>query len=54
MNFIVITVDALRYDFIGANGNDEIQTPNLDRVGRRNTVYGIRYEAVVSERTPLA
>ncbi len=32
MNVIAIVIDTLRYDYIGANGNDWIQTPNLDRL----------------------
>ncbi len=32
MNIIVIMIDTLRYDYIGANGNDWIQTPNMDRL----------------------
>ncbi len=32
MNFVIVIVDTLRYDHIGAHGNDWIQTPNLDRL----------------------
>ena len=32
MNFIVVCIDTLRYDHLGCNGNDWIQTPNLDRL----------------------
>ncbi len=32
MNFVIIVIDTLRYDHIGAHGNEWIQTPNLDRL----------------------
>ncbi len=32
MNIVLIVVDTLRYDYIAANGNDRVQTPNLDRL----------------------
>jgi arylsulfatase A-like enzyme len=32
MNIVLIVVDTLRYDYIGANGNDWVKTPNLDRL----------------------
>ncbi len=31
MNIAYIVIDTLRYDYIGANGNDWIETPNIDR-----------------------
>ncbi len=31
MNVAYIVIDTLRYDYIGANGNDWIETPNIDR-----------------------
>ena len=43
MNFIVVTVDTLRYDFIGANGNDWVQTPNLDRFAQQATCFDRTY-----------
>jgi arylsulfatase A-like enzyme len=39
MNFVVITIDTLRYDFLGANGNQEIITPNLDRFAQQATCF---------------
>ena len=30
MNIVLIVMDTLRYDYIGANGNDWIRTPNMD------------------------
>ena len=32
MNIILIIIDTLRYDYIGANGNSGIVTPHLDRL----------------------
>jgi len=32
VNFVIIVIDTLRYDHIGAHGNEWIQTPNLDRL----------------------
>ncbi len=31
MNVIIVVIDTLRYDHVGANGNESISTPNLDR-----------------------
>jgi len=39
MNVIWIMVDSLRYDHIGANGNEWIRTPNLDRFASRSLVF---------------
>ena len=36
MNFILIVIDTLRYDYVGANGNPNIRTPNLDRLAARS------------------
>ena len=43
MNFIVITLDTLRYDFVGANGNEWIQTPTLDRFAQQATCFDRTY-----------
>jgi hypothetical protein len=32
MNIVMIVIDTLRYDYVRANGNEAIQTPNLDRL----------------------
>lgn len=32
MNIVLVIVDTLRYDYVGANGNGWIRTPNLDRL----------------------
>ena len=31
MNIALVVIDTLRYDYIGANGNTSIETPNIDR-----------------------
>lgn len=36
MNAIVIIVDSLRKDHVGIYGNDRIQTPNMDALGRES------------------
>mgnify|MGYP006283870115 CR=1 FL=1 len=36
MNIIFIVIDTLRYDYIGANGNEWIETPNLDRLAAQS------------------
>jgi len=39
MNIIIVIIDTLRYDYIGANGNDWIQTPNMDSLADRAWVF---------------
>ncbi|MFC1557776.1 sulfatase [candidate division KSB1 bacterium] len=38
-NILFIMTDQLRYDCIGANGNDIIQTPNLDRLASQSANF---------------
>ncbi len=38
-NILFIMTDQLRYDCIGANGNDIISTPNLDRLAARSANF---------------
>jgi len=45
MNVVVIVVDTLRYDYIGANGNAWIQTPNLDRLTESSWAFAHSYAA---------
>ncbi len=45
MNVIVIVVDTLRYDHIGAHGNDWIHTPNLDRLASESWVFDSAWSA---------
>ncbi|MCH8293460.1 sulfatase [Candidatus Poribacteria bacterium] len=39
MNIIFIVVDTLRYDYIGANGNNWIETPNIDRLASESWCF---------------
>ena len=39
MNVIWIMADSLRHDHIGANGNEWIKTPNLDRFAAQSMVF---------------
>lgn len=36
MNIVLLVIDTLRYDYVGANGNPDIRTPNLDRLAARS------------------
>ena len=38
-NIVVLFADDLRFDAIGAFGNDEVKTPNLDALARRGTAF---------------
>jgi arylsulfatase A-like enzyme len=38
-NVIIVTIDTLRGDSIGLDGNATVQTPNLDQVGRSGTWF---------------
>lgn len=42
-NVIVVYTDQQRYDTIGANGNDLIRTPNLDRLAREGVNFSRAY-----------
>lgn len=39
MNVIIAVIDTLRYDYIGANGNDWIRTPNLDGLASQSWCF---------------
>jgi arylsulfatase A-like enzyme len=43
-NLIVIMADSLRYDRLGANGNNWIQTPNLDAFAARAVIFDRSYQ----------
>ena len=43
MNVILVIFDTLRYDYIGANGNDWIETPNLDKFASESWVFSNSY-----------
>ncbi len=36
MNIVLIVVDTLRFDYLGANGHPEVATPSLDRLAARS------------------
>ncbi|HSE43149.1 MAG TPA: sulfatase, partial [Acidobacteriota bacterium] len=39
LNFVLISIDTTRADSIGIYGNQEIQTPNIDAIGRSGIVF---------------
>ena len=43
MNIMVVVIDTLRYDYIGAHGNEWIETPNLDRLAAESWVFTNSY-----------
>ena len=43
MNAIVVILDSLRKDHIGAYGNDRVQTPNLDALSRESMRFTRAY-----------
>lgn len=48
MNVILVVLDTLRKDFVGAYGNDWVQTPTLDEIASRGT----RFTGAVPESLP--
>ncbi len=45
MNFVIVIIDTLRYDHVGAHGNDWIRTPNLDRLAAQSVVFDNAFAA---------
>ena len=45
MNIIVVCIDTLRYDAIGANGNARMKTPDLDRLAARSRRFDRAFTA---------
>lgn len=43
MNLLFLVADTLRWDYLGAYGNDWIKTPNLDRLAAESLVYDDAY-----------
>ncbi len=43
--FVLITVDTLRADYVGAFGSDRDLTPNLDALARESVVFTEAYSA---------
>lgn len=48
MNLLVLSTDTWRADYIGCYGNDEVQTPNLDRLAAE----GVLFENAFAEGLP--
>jgi len=47
-NIILILCDQMRGDCVGAGGNNQIQTPNLDDLASRGTIFSHAYSSVPS------
>ncbi len=45
MNIILVIIDTLRYDFVSANGNDAIDTPNLDHLASESVAFDRAFAA---------
>jgi arylsulfatase A-like enzyme len=43
MNILMVVVDTLRYDYLGAYGNDWIETPNMDRLASQSWVFDYNF-----------
>ncbi len=39
MNIIFIMIDTMRYDYIGANGATQVDTPNIDRLAEHSWCF---------------
>jgi len=38
-NVLFITVESLRYDYLGCYGNDEVKTPNMDALAKKGALF---------------
>jgi arylsulfatase A-like enzyme len=45
VNIVVIVIDTLRYDYVGAHGNDWIRTPHMDALAAESWVFENSYAA---------
>ena len=45
MNLVIVVVDTLRHDYLGAYGNDWIRTPNMDRLAAESLVFDFSFAA---------
>ncbi len=43
MNIVCVVLDTVRYDFLGFNGNEVVQTPNLDHFASQGVVFDNAY-----------
>jgi len=48
MNIVFILLDQMRWDCLGIVGHPVVETPNLDRLGRRGTVFTSAYSTCPS------
>jgi arylsulfatase A-like enzyme len=39
MNIIVISIDSLRYDYLGCYGNQKVKTPNIDNLAENGIIF---------------
>ncbi len=53
-NVVVLTADAFRGDMLGANGNPEIQTPNLDRLAAQSVNFTRAYTSITTTAPSFA
>ena len=42
-NVVVIVTDSLRFDYLGAYGNERVKTPNFDRLARESCLFSRAY-----------
>ena len=45
MNIALIIIDTLRYDYLGAHGNEWVETPNMDRLAAESWVFDRAFSA---------
>ena len=45
MNIALLIIDTLRYDYLRANGNDAIETPNMDRLASESLCFDRAFSA---------
>ncbi len=45
-NFILITADALRQDYLGCYGNKQIKTPNIDKLAKEGIIFKNAFAAM--------
>jgi len=56
MNFVLICIDTLRYDYLSCHGNDWIKTPNFEAFARESVIFDNAYVgsyATIPHRTDV-
>jgi len=56
MNFLLMCIDTLRYDYLSCHGNGWIKTPNFETFARESVVFDNAYMgsyATVPHRTDV-